>query len=205
MDGWIYGGQIGYNHQFGRVVVGSELSATFGDVDGSRGEQNPCFTATPNVPSGTVTRDRRCNAEQTWSVQWLNKLGLAHGRFMGYIMGGVAVTHVDIDRSIFFERTAGISNIGVTTTSWSGGTEYVGVVFGGGIQVALSDNLSLGVEYLRSQYASADTLTTGTLTTTVGGPFTGALSANAINDLNADTVRAVLNYKFGHREVGPLK
>src|SRR5262245_14360723 len=34
-DRWIFGGQFGYNHQFRNVVVGTELSATWGNSDGT--------------------------------------------------------------------------------------------------------------------------------------------------------------------------
>jgi hypothetical protein len=35
LQGWIGGGQIGYNYQFGRAVIGTELSASWNDVSGS--------------------------------------------------------------------------------------------------------------------------------------------------------------------------
>jgi len=202
LDGWIYGGQIGYNHQFGRVVVGTELSGTWGNVDGTA----DCFSGATFVPGPTEKVTRDCKGEQKWSVQWLNKLGVAHDRLMGYVTGGVAITEVDISRSVLFTDTA--VGGGTVTAAWSGSTHYAGVVFGGGLQFALANNLSLGVEYLHTTYASADTLTTGVRQLT---GFRGqselprVQASNAINDLDADTWRVVLNYKFDHGVGRPLK
>src|ERR1700716_1714270 len=35
IDGWFGGGQLGYNHQFGRVVVGTALSGSWANLGGS--------------------------------------------------------------------------------------------------------------------------------------------------------------------------
>src|SRR5262245_61958758 len=35
VNGWIFGGQFGYNQQFRNVVVGTELSATWDNADGT--------------------------------------------------------------------------------------------------------------------------------------------------------------------------
>ena len=69
-------------------MVGTELSGTFGNVEGT----SDCFRAGEPVgktvsttrrwefPIITTTNvDKRCRAEQSWSVQWLNKLGRAFG------------------------------------------------------------------------------------------------------------------------------
>src|SRR5262245_47751823 len=34
-NGWVFGGQYGYNHQFRNVVIGTEFSATWGNADGT--------------------------------------------------------------------------------------------------------------------------------------------------------------------------
>jgi outer membrane immunogenic protein len=224
IEGLIGGVQLGYNHQFGHIVVGTELSGTFGNVDGSTN----CFRA--GEPVGTTTYvggtederirtetvDKRCHAKQEWSVQWLNKLGRAfgpEGRLLGYVTGGVAVTQVKINRTASYSDTVTrgdeLRRDTLVDARWSGQHTYAGVVLGGGFQYALTNNLSLGVEYLHTVYADADTLTNGSFKVTrlncEGDCPAGPLSANAVQNLQSDTIRAVLNYKFNYGVAQPLK
>src|SRR5262249_1605921 len=154
--------------QFRNVVVGTELSATWGNSDGTSSgtglDGRGCFRANAvRALQATETVSRSCNVDQDWSVQWLTKLGVAYGQFLVYATGGVAVTKLDMDRHIHFERTVANQNggAGIADFRWSGDSTHVGVVFGGGLQYAITENLSLGVEYLRTEYASADMHTTG--------------------------------------------
>jgi len=221
LQGWIGGGQIGYNHQFGRAVIGTELSASWNDVSGSGDCFRQGFVGTESVQlpggaPGLVTSKRDCSERQKWSVNWLNKFGVTHNRLLVYLTGGVAVTEIEKKRSLDFqvERVSTTGNVLVRqdTAEWSGEQTHIGVVLGGGLQYAITNNVSLGVEYLRTTYASADYMTRGTITnftnTGCDGPCTSSskFGANAIQDGYSDTIRAVLNYKFGadHERV-PLK
>ena len=124
------------------------------------------------------------------------------------------MTQIDIKRSLDFRTVAtGGPLAGATlehdTAAWSGEQTHVGVVLGAGMQYALGHNVSLGVEYLRTTYANADYVTQGTGTTIIGtvapAPTKFNFGANAIENGYSDTIRAVLNYKFGDYERGPLK
>jgi outer membrane immunogenic protein len=219
IDGAIGGVQLGYNHQFRSVVVGTEVSATFGDVKGS----GNCFSAgaapgtqTLVAPLVTVTENLRkdCSTKQEWSAQWLQKVGLTQGRLLGYLTGGVALTEVKFNRSWRDRAEVDVLGVNVLTVTnadnWSGSAVHAGVVGGAGLQYAITNNVSFGVEYLHTQYASADSLTSGTnrvTATVLGVPVVDArspLRANSTNTLDTDTVRAVLNFKFGDN-VAPLK
>ena len=211
IDGGIGGIQLGYNHQFRSVVVGTEVSASFGNVEGS----GNCFQAgaapfTNNLNvlgilnfNERLTKD--CSTKQEWSVQWLQKVGLTQGRLFGYLTGGVALTEVSFNRSWRDRATFDVLGVNIDTTtredSWSGRQTHVGGVLGGGFQFAVTNHVSLGVEYLHTQYASADSLTSGTTTTTacvlaVCASAAARLHGAATNTLDTDTVRAVLNFKF---------
>ena len=211
-DGGIGGLQVGYNHQFQHVVVGTELSATFGNVTGS----GNCFGAgmapgtITNVTVGPVTvlerLNKDCSTKQDWSVQWLQKVGLTQGRLLGYLTGGVALTEVKFDRHWRTNAEADVAGVSIFSETnedrWSGSETHAGVVLGGGLQYAIANNVSFGVEYLHTQYGSADSLTSGTTTFTqcFGAACTSAsahLHATSTNTLDTDTVRAVLNFKFG--------
>ena len=117
----------------------------------------------------------------------------------------VTDTFTDIDGEITLTNTF--------ATNWSGGTTFVGVVLGGGFQYALSESLSLGVEYLHAEYADSDMTVSGNFTHTTCDSANGCSASsterfrsNATDQFGTDTVRAVLNYKFGSRaEYVPLK
>lgn len=140
IDGWIGGGQFGYNHQFGRVVLGTELSGSWGNVEGSSSNCVQGFD-----PGETFD----CRAKQNWTVQWLNKLGYTFGtdhRLLAYVTGGVAASGLSIDK-----KYVGVA-FGENATEFGSAT-FVGGVLGGGFQYAFTNSLSLGVEYLHAEYA----------------------------------------------------
>jgi outer membrane immunogenic protein len=137
----------------------------------------------------------------------LQKVGLTQGRLLGYLTGGVALTEVKFDRRWQDRVTIDVGPVNLITAtntdSWSGSAVHAGVVAGAGLQYAIANNVSFGVEYLHTQYASADSLTSGTnrvAVSVLGVPIIDArspLRANSTNTLDTDTVRAVLNFKFG--------
>lgn len=213
IEGWLGGGQFGYNHQFDRVVVGTELSGSWGDVDGN-GNCFPGFQlGTPRDPTSSVSQTVNCNAKQDWTVQWLNKLGYAfggEGRLLAYVTGGIAASELSINRSFTqtITQTRG-ADTSVTTqeVNWSGSQTFIGVVLGGGLQYAITDHISFGVEYLHAEYASGDITISGSDRNTscfngVCEPGRGGTQnfvGNVTDQFDTDTVRGVLNFKFGSR------
>jgi outer membrane immunogenic protein len=206
-QGVLGGGQIGYNHQFGRAVIGTELSASWNDVSGSGDCFGQGFVGTaPRGQFEQITSTRNCSERQKWSVNWLNKVGITTGRLLVYLSGGVALTEIEKKRSLDFrvDRLNGAVVVGTRehdTAEWSGEQTHIGVVLGGGLQYAIANNVSLGVEYLRTTYASADYSMQGnaTLTDCTDGCQTTRFKfgSNAVQSGSSDTVRAVLNFKFG--------
>ena len=77
INGFIGGGQIGYNWQSGIVVFGveGELSAT--NAKGTA----PCLVVLS------------CKTEQNWMATAAGRLGLADGRSLYYVKGGAAWSH----------------------------------------------------------------------------------------------------------------
>ncbi len=163
IDGWIGGGQFGYNHQFGRVVIGTELSGSWGDVDGNSNCFRPDRPLLNEVDGQFSERERLdCGVSQDWTVQWLSKIGVAfgnQGRMLAYVTGGVTATELSINRQFSITGTVPIGNscdgdctIASSTAGirWSGDQTAVGVVLGAGFQYALTNNVSCGVEYLHA-------------------------------------------------------
>ncbi|HXW29702.1 MAG TPA: outer membrane beta-barrel protein [Xanthobacteraceae bacterium] len=225
MHGWVAGGQLGYNHQFGRAVVGLEFSGswsklssqTAGTVSGELSPGVPGFTT--GLPLGCsqqvnvlglgatgFSSSVSCNAEVDWAVQALTRLGytFADGRFLPYIEGGVALAHLSVATSI------GVNTpVGPETDTFGKSSELVGVVLGGGAQYALGNGFSVGIEYLYARYPTEDFSGIGTFNCAVPaalacflgvppGPLTSTHTVQENHDLTTNTVRVVLNYKLGN-------
>lgn len=174
LDGSMFGGQIGYNHQFGQIVVGAEISGSWANVSGT----GSCFANFPGNPN------INCKVEQDWSATFLSRLGFAfNDRILAYGLAGMAVAHVEQKFNYIFP-------IFLNPADQKGSADHVGVVFGAGLQFAIGDNLSFGIEWLHTNYGGQ----TYHLHTTQGAITTIATHQQ---DLESDVVRAVLNYRFG--------
>jgi opacity protein-like surface antigen len=184
MRGWLAGGQLGYNHQFGRAVLGVEFSGSWSHLNGQSGATVPgaltnipvdLFTTPMSlgcaqlvdiraVPAGTDTTTLSCNARVDWTVHAVTRLGytFGDGRFLPYIEAGATLAHLRIDTFINYINTA--PNFTLTQTDAFGKSkELAGVVLGGGAQYALGQGFSLGIEYLFAKYPSQDLSSIGTL------------------------------------------
>ncbi len=78
VDGGLVGSTVGYNYQFGQVVVGVEGDIDWSDINGSTtsGCPLPCKTA------------------NTWLSTVRGRLGYAADRFMPYVTGGAAFGNI---------------------------------------------------------------------------------------------------------------
>jgi outer membrane immunogenic protein len=168
-DGWVGGGQAGFNYQFGnRLVLGIEADASFGslkdDVSLAMGEpQEGLFElgyATRIDAFGTVR----------------GRAGYAFDRFLPYVTGGLAWARADLD---FSNR---ISGDGVTLlhNTASDKQTFTGWTLGAGLEYALTDSITAKAEYLYGDLGSQDF--------DLGTPIRA--------DLTLQTVRFGLNYKF---------
>jgi outer membrane immunogenic protein len=157
--------QFGYNFQAGAVVFGTEIAFSAGGLSRS----GDCLSINPAL-------DVSCRLKAEWTGRLLAKLGYAigDGRLVPYLAGGLAFTQFNTDRS--FDDGFGPLK--------SGGTQIAaGVIAGLGLQYAITSNLSLGLEYLFTQYAAVRdaNFTQGTVSS---------------QNISSDTARILLNYRF---------
>jgi outer membrane immunogenic protein len=129
--GFTGGGQIGYNYQMGRLVLGIE--ADFNYLDLSR---------TVNSRSGAVTSDVSGGFVGTVRP----RVGLAFGPALFYATGGLAYGNIS---STITGNTA-------NTLSASNTDMRVGWVAGGGLEYAINRNWSIRAEYLHTDLGRAD-------------------------------------------------
>ena len=160
-SGWLGGGQIGYNLQRGALVFGIEADISSTNIDGGTACPNAAFNCSHNV---------------NWLASVRGRLGVAgnDNRTLFYVTAGGAWADMD-----YKAVSAGGVPFG---TSFS--ETHFGWVAGGGIEHALSPNLTARVEYL---YYGFDGVTAPA----------GTLGAGAASlDPSVQTVRFGLNFKF---------
>ena len=200
-DGFVGGGQIGYNYQFtpgSGVVVGIEADAQYVDFGRSRNNSilTPGFTAVPGVtfvdPRGTASLDYFGTVR--------GRLGYAFDRTLVYGTGGFAY------------GSGGGRDFGLTNSSRD--DFQTGWAAGGGIEYALptdsflnffrSSAVTLKIEGLyvnldqgnRNNGAFAVN-NVGTVITTTSPGVVLASGGRQVRDTEFAVVRAGLNYKFG--------
>jgi outer membrane immunogenic protein len=191
VNGWLAGGQIGYNWQANRFVFGVELDL---QATGQDGDSTFCSTAACGVGSLRVIASHEMN--------WFGTARLRAGFLLTdtillYATGGIAVADL--------ESTYTATLLGVGTGSASSSDNRVGWVIGAGAEAALSRNWSIKAEYLYLDFGDV-TNAAGSATSTVnllGTPNQGlntiidtTMNATARTRWTDNIVRVGLNYRF---------
>jgi outer membrane immunogenic protein len=176
-NGFIGGGQVGYNWQFRHAVVGIET-----DFQYLSGSQNTRLFAFPAGNVGPALHD---------SIQWLGtvrgRAGLAIDNVMTYLTAGLAygkARHTLVDQ--FFNVDP---NFDLSSTK-------VGFTAGAGAEYALDPHWSVKAEVLYVDLGKTSATITGTAQSTPPGNPTTATGRFDISD-TIWIVRAGVNYKFG--------
>ncbi len=130
-DGFAVGGYAGFNYQLQNspLVLGVEGDVNYSDAGARRGA---------NVlggPGGTRFRD-----DVNWTGAVRGRIGYAFDRFLVYGAGGLALA----DREV---KARGGANGSDNTTA-------VGWTIGGGVEAALTDNVTARVEYRYSDFGA---------------------------------------------------
>jgi outer membrane immunogenic protein len=175
-DGFIGGGQIGYNYQMGGVVWGVEADFSGADIRGSDSK-----TATALIGANAVSIAATGN-------QKLDDFGTLRGRvgvvpftpLLIYATGGLAYGHASAD--VTFSETCSCGTNSTATVSAS--SNRWGWTVGGGIEWLFTPHWSLKGEFLYYNLGqiSADLGTIIGTTSTV--------------HVKGDIARAGINYKF---------
>jgi outer membrane immunogenic protein len=134
VDGWVAGGQIGYNWQSGRFVFGIELDL---QATGQEGGSSFCSTAACGAGALLVTSHHE--------LDWFGTARLRAGFLLTdtillYGTGGLAVADVN---SVYTASLVGFGTVGASASD-----TIVGWVIGAGVEAALSRNWSVKAEYL---------------------------------------------------------
>ncbi|HEY8596574.1 MAG TPA: outer membrane beta-barrel protein [Devosiaceae bacterium] len=170
MDGALAGGQVGVNMSMGNgLVLGAVGDLSWTDIKGSL-----CIEGgIPGTCSGS-SGDSYLNANMDWLGTARGILGFANGNYMVYGTAGAAWAGV----------TGTVSNIdGSSDPTRSDSKTYMGFAVGAGAQMMVTDNMSIGAEYLYVDLGKQN-YSWPTPTPTVSGNYdisgSGSLTANII-------------------------
>ena len=130
-EGFLVGGTLGYNVQFGSFVVGVEgdISAVFGSDERVR------------YPTG---EEVFLESETNWLATLRGRVGVAFDRFLVYGTGGFAFT----DSGANWDEASG--------AQWELDETRVGFAVGGGVEYALTDNWTIKAEALYVDFGDDD-------------------------------------------------
>lgn len=174
-DGWLLGGQIGFNYQVNSLVFGLEADASWSDAKG-----DGSFT--------TIAGDTNWDIETQldWFGTVRGRMGVAVDNFLLYGTAGVAFGQSSADLVVTNTIPCCLE-----TATGSAEEDHVGWAAGAGAEWMFSQNWSLKGEYLYTDLGSADYRLVGT--TFLGDPHT---TDSFPADLSFHTIRLGVNYRF---------
>lgn len=168
-DGWLAGGQLGYNFQTGRFVWGIEGTISGADInETTRSRFADIFLST--------------DIDLLWTVT--GRLGFDWGRALTYVKAGYAGANVELSASDRLDVFPGFTRVSDDNT-------HHGWTVGAGIEVLATNNIVLGLEYNFYDLGEED-YGDNLRFTEDRRPFIE-------NDVELHTVTARLSYKFGPR------
>ncbi len=179
-DGFIGGGQIGYNWQYGQFVLGIEADIQYIDNKGGS-----AFVGAPILGTQLITA---ASSELTYLGTVRGRLGyLAFDRTMIYATGGLAYGDVEYTANV-----NGVQNAALAYAGRRSDTKF-GWTIGGGVEYALTNNWTLKGEYLYYDLGKDNVATAGNAAALAALP--GVAYTNRV-ETTGHIVRAGLNYKF---------
>jgi len=178
--GFAAGIEGGYNWQVGNLLVGLEADLQALHLNGATTNHSG-YGLSSGASNNSFTITSYGNAN--WLFTARPRVGfVTPNQWLVYITGGLALTQVQTDFSF-------IDGLGAEESGRLNAVR-AGYAVGGGVEVPLTDRLSVKADYLHVDFADAAGAVTAN-SGTAGQVFTHS------SNLRADIVRAGLNYRFG--------
>ena len=186
-DSGIFGGHVGYQHQFGNWVLGVEAAWSGTHGDGSSTGPSPNCLA--SIPLGLT-----CTAQMNSLFTIGPRVGYAADRWLAFVGGGYAQASIETDIKVTATGTV------LDSTDQSHNGWYIG----GGIEYLITRNLSFGLEY---QHVSLGTERHASSVAVNQQAIAAPAIIDSSRDMSADIdiIRARLTYRFGEDRHSPMK
>jgi outer membrane immunogenic protein len=166
INGFLGGGQIGYNWQSGNIVFGVEGDGDWADIEGTA----PCVV------------EFACSAKINWTADATARLGvLPMSNVLVYVKGGVAWAGLDYNLS---------SSVLLGGLGGSLSTTKTGGLLGIGTEYLFAPHWTAKIEYNYTDFGShSDTFT-------LSETGVGSVAVPVSTTLQLHTVKAGINYHF---------
>jgi outer membrane immunogenic protein len=204
MDGWVFGGQAGYNWQLNQNwLIGIEADIQATGQDGTAADPGvvigPICPLSTNV---TICRTTTTTGSFEQKLPWLGTARLRLGvlpsdHWLLYATGGLAVGEVETNDTVStattFTSGSGTGPVIGTVAAAaaaSSNTTRTGWTLGGGVEWALWDQWTAKLEYLYVDLGTIGNTFTGV------GAFSPLTTSSHVTD---NIVRVGVNYRFGGR------
>jgi len=139
---FIGGAQAGYGWQMQQWVFGVE-----GDISGTDLKIDATTTASPSGASRPTTVRGDYTAEFGWLGSLRAKAGIANGRFLYYVTGGLAYAETELHTQFRSTNPAGVTPLSSTGPITRDIADRIGWTAGVGAAWALTEMVSIGAEY----------------------------------------------------------
>jgi outer membrane immunogenic protein len=176
VDGYVVGGQAGFNQQVGQWVFGVEADLASARLKGSR--TTGVITSPGLQPVSFAER-----VEADWIFTLRPRIGFAFDSVLVYATGGLAVAHYEFSQILTFIPPS--TNGGTTSGTKAGWT------IGGGFEYALGEAWSLKAEYFYADFGKLSFRANNSVFTNLDNNLTHTSS------LTENIVRVGVNYRFG--------
>ena len=180
------GFQAGFNWQMGALVFGIEGDANWISNDNKRGFNN---YVGPTGIGSAYTYSLDGNPQSNFLGGIRGRLGWAFDRAMLYIAGGAAFRNSGSDEAIVAYNSSGVQ---VAIFAPNSSRDNVGWSLGGGLEWAFTNNVSLKLEYMHSQFNNGDNVYLSSYSGYTGYAFVRDSRRDSI-----DVARIGINYRFG--------
>jgi outer membrane immunogenic protein len=196
LNGWVAGGQAGYNWQSGNWVFGIEADFQWSGQDGDAVFTcaatligGPCLPGLTFLPPGVTGTTLSLSQK----LEWFGTARLRAGMLftpttLVYVTGGLAYGSVETSGLLNGFTPAGVA----VSQAFSNSDTNFGWTVGAGIEARLFGNWTGKLEYLYMDLGDFDSTVAFAAAPTIGARISSHVTDNII--------RAGLNYKFG----GPL-
>jgi outer membrane immunogenic protein len=204
-NGAFGGGQVGYNYQFSRFVIGAEADGQAFAVQGS--ETAYSRATAPNLTGYSLTALSQASRNIDFLATFRGRAGVAvRPEALLYVTGGLAVGRVShmVTQTQYANWAgepgfpAGTEPFGFGSSSYAG--TRVGWAAGAGVEWAFRGNWSAKLEYLYYDLGRVRSLgLLGSDSRAIRDPDPGASGLVAVDStsrFNGHILRAGLNYRF---------
>ena len=160
-DGFMGGGQVGFNVQSGGLVWG--LEGDFDGVDGRRRDRSDYSLPATNLTTGSTVAIRRYS-DARWVSTIRGRVGFALDRALIYGTGGLAIADLrqaaDYTYAPTVTSAVAAANPGVSYGPYASGGGYsatrAGWTAGAGVEFLLTRNVTVGAEYRHTDIGASD-------------------------------------------------